>query len=420
MSQTRLLKGIGPDRMTYQQHCDVHGPPVQVHNAELRAHLAASGLRGRGGAGFPFAYKIDALARGKGRRVLIANGCEGEPMSGKDRVLMRSAPHLVIDGAVAVAEMIQAERILLAIDEFDLSSCASVREALSERTRRRSADRRIEVTRVPAGYVTGQETALVNWCNTARAAPTGASRRVTDRGVDRRPTLVSNVETLAHAGLIARHGTRWFRKAGTVEDPGTTLITLGGAVMYPGVYEVDHGEALSALLRDAGGVTARIAGVLIGGYAGGWVGPDQLRGLRLDRGTVQRAGARLGAGSVVVLPVEVCPVSETARVAWWMAAQSAGQCGPCIHGLAGIADALEDIRSGRDGRRALADVACWCAEIPGRGACAHPDGVVGFVASALRVFRAQFIDHADGGPCDGCDARRVLETPGLPSSMGTR
>ena len=413
MNQSRLLAGLRSDRLTYPQHCEVHGSS-RIQGAELRSHLSAAGLRGRGGAAFPLSVKLDAVARRARRRpVLIANGCEGEPMSAKDRVLLQCAPHLVIDGALAVGEVIGAERILLAIDEFDVLSSDSLDEALDERRRDRTAGRQIEAVRVPSGYVSGQETALVNWCNTRTAVPTTGSPRVTERGVDRRPTLVSNVETLAHAGLIARHGAQWFRKAGTAEDPGTALVTLSGAVASPGVYEVEHGEQLTSLLRDAGGTLAPVAGVLIGGYAGGWIGPQQLAGLTLDRASMQHAGTRLGAGIVVVLPSDACPVSETSRVAEWMAGRSAGQCGPCSHGLTAIADALEDVRVGRDGRRALADVARWCTQIPGRGACAHPDGAVGLVASALRVFRDEYLDHADHGPCDRCDTPGVLNTPGL-------
>jgi NADH:ubiquinone oxidoreductase subunit F (NADH-binding) len=409
MSAARLLAGITPGGMSYQEHRDAHGS-LRYQGDGLLAQLVDAGLRGRGGAAFPLSRKLDVLARRAVRPILIANGCEGEPMSAKDRLLLRCAPHLMLDGVVALGDAIGAERMLIALDAFDVRSGDCVEQALAERPER-GAGPRIEVVNVPGGYVSGQETALVNWCNGRDAIPTGTVRRVTEGGMGGRPTLVSNVETFAHVGLIARRGARWFREAGTAEDPGTTLITLAGAVVSPGVYEVEHGTALTTVLRDAGGFAGPFAGVLVGGYAGGWIGPEQVRVLRLDRATVSRAGARLGVGSVVVLPVDACPVSETTRVARWMAAQSTGQCGPCVHGLAAIADALDDVRHGRDGRRALADVASWCGQIPGRGACAHPDGMVALVASALRVFREQFLDHADHGPCDGCDAPAVLATP---------
>ncbi len=196
-------------------------------------------------------------------------------MSGKDRVLLQCAPHLVIDGALAVGDAIGAERVVFAIDQLDDRSADALGRALSERSRRASRGRP-ELVQVPPGYVSGQESALVNWVSGRGVKPSVVPPRVTDRGVDGRPTLVSNAETLAHAALIARHGARWFTQVGVSEDPGTALVTVGGAVAAPGVYEIELGVALVSLLRDAGGPSARIAGVLIGGYAGGWIGPEQV------------------------------------------------------------------------------------------------------------------------------------------------
>jgi NADH:ubiquinone oxidoreductase subunit F (NADH-binding) len=411
-SVQRLLAGVGAGPMSYADHREIHGPSIRFHGSELRTELASCGLRGRGGGGFPLSAKIDAVTRRRRRPVLVVNGCEGEPMSGKDRVLLQAAPHLVIDGAFVVGDAIGADRILFAVDELDAVSEDALEGALDERSRRTSA-RRPEIARIPPGYVSGQETALVSWMNGRPARPTVMPPRVSDRGVEERPTLVSNAETLAHAALIARHGARWFAEVGVPEDPGTSLVTVGGAVSAPGVYEIELGLPLAALLRDAGGPTAGIGGVLIGGYAGGWIACGQIGEQRLDRASVERVGARLGAGVVVVLPASGCPVAETARTAEWMALESAGQCGPCVHGLAAVARSLEDVRSGRGGRAALGDVVRWSAQIPGRGACAHPDGTVALVASAVRVFREAFLDHAEHGPCAGCDRPPVLQTPGL-------
>lgn len=410
MSTPRLLAGVGATRMTYGEHRDVHGAMIRFQGAELRAQIAASGLRGRGGGAFPLAAKLDAVARRRRRPVLVVNGCEGEPMSDKDRLLLQSAPHLVIDGALAVGDAIGAQRIVFAVDELDDLSLEAIEDALSERPRRATRDRP-ELMRVATGFVSGQESALANWLDGRGAKPSVQPPRVTERGVGGRPTLVANAETLAHVALIARHGAHWFSEAGTPEDPGTALVTLGGAVAVPGVYEIELGLPLATLLRNAEGPAARVRAVLIGGYAGGWIGPAQVAAQPLDR--ARRAGARLGAGVVVVLPEAACPVAEVARTAEWMALESAGQCGPCVHGLGAIGRALEDVRRGDHGREALADVVRWVAQIPGRGACAHPDGAVGFVASAVRVFREAFLDHAEYGPCDACDRPPVLQTPGL-------
>ena len=185
----------------------------------------------------------------------------------------------------------------------------------------------------------------MRWCNTGVAKPLPATPRVTERGVGGRPTLVSNVETLAHVALIARHGADWFRALGTEDDPGSTLITLSGAVERPGVYETEPGTSLASMLNAAGGLAEPARAFLIGGYAGGWIDAAMVS-VRLTRSDLQRAGARLGAGIVVALPRSACPVAEVARVAGWLADESSGQCGPCVHGLAAVADELERICSG--------------------------------------------------------------------------
>jgi NADH:ubiquinone oxidoreductase subunit F (NADH-binding) len=342
----------------------------------------------------------------------VANGCEGEPMSAKDRVLLRSVPHLVIDGALAVAGAISADEVLFATDECDVRSGDALHEALAERPDIPRAGIHHEIVWVPSGYVTGQESALVHWLDGGVAKPTAALPRVTERGLRGRPTLVSNVETLAHAGLIARRDHRPRREAERAEDPGTVLVTLSGAVRQPAVYEIGHGYPLASLLRDAGGVTGEVAAFLVGGYAGGWIDAADLAQIRLDRMQLRRWGARFGPGIVVALSANACPVAESVRVAQWLAQQSAGQCGPCMYGLPAIADALTDVCQGRARADAMHRITRWVGQVGGRGACAHPDGAVGFVASALRVFAEDFEDHARYGICDGCERPGVLQIPG--------
>ena len=133
--------------------------------------------------------------------------------------------------------------------------------------------------------------------------------------------------------------------------------------------------------------------------------------VRLTRRDLHGAGARLGAGIVVALPHSACPVAEVTRVAGWLADQSSGQCGPCVHGLAAVADELERIGLGTADSDSLERVTRWCELSAGRGACAHPDGATGFVTSALSVFAEEFLDHAQYGPCDACDRSPVLSAP---------
>jgi NADH:ubiquinone oxidoreductase subunit F (NADH-binding) len=224
-----------------------------------------------------------------------------------------------------------------------------------------------------------------------------------------RPTLVQNVETLAHMALIARYGPDWFRAVGTTEHPGSTLLTVSGAVAAPGVFEIEHGMALGELLSLARAQAP--AGLLVGGYFGTWLPAEAARDVRLANPDLARHGAALGAGVIFALPREACPVAEAARVAAFFSAESAGQCGPCVYGLEAIALTVERIAAGASSHSDLVHLERWCGELPGRGACHHPDGAVRFLSSAMRVFAEDFRDHARHGPCARCAHPPVLPVP---------
>ena len=232
-----------------------------------------------------------------------------------------------------------------------------------------------------------------------------------ERGVAGRPTLVGNVETLAHIALIARYGAEWFRGVGTDELPGSMLITLGGVVAEDGVYEIEPGVTLGALVDAAGGVRQSVRAILFGGYAGAWLPTPATRELPLSPDGLAPVGATLGAGLIFALGSDACPVSEVASVASYMSDESAQQCGPCVHGLAAIAEALTAVAAGEAGPDACQRVDRWCRMVTRRGACGHPDGVARFVASALRTFEREFADHLTHGPCERCLEPRVLPVP---------
>lgn len=414
----RLLTGVARTPMSWDRHLQVHGDRATNQRPEaLLAHITRSGLRGRGGGAFPMATKMQAVRRSRGTPILLVNGCEGEPMSAKDRLLMSCLPHLVIDGALAVARAIGADEILFAVDELNVRAGEAVQWALTEPPELRGSGTLPEILWTPSGLVSGQESALVRWCNEGIARPVAVPPRVTERGINRRPTLVANVETLAHVALIARHGGDWFHRLGTPEDPGSALVTVTGAVRRPGVYEIELGSSLRTLLGSAGGEAEPARAFLLGGYAGAWIDAAEASVARLARQELSQLGARLGAGIVVALPQSACPVAEVTRVAGWLADQSAGQCGPCVNGLASIAGELADIRAGSAGPDALERLQRWGALATGRGACAHPDGTAAFVASALRVFAVEFLDHMRHGPCDACEALPVLTVPGRLSAV---
>jgi NADH:ubiquinone oxidoreductase subunit F (NADH-binding) len=402
----RLLSGCAePGMASLERHLDVHGalPSMRTfaHGPWLDA-IERSGLLGRGGAAFPTAVKMRAVAETHGRAIVVANGCESEPLSAKDAALLCQLPHLVLDGAQLAARAVRADEVIVAHEQSNATARASLEHALAERRAARIDDVHVQLFEAADRFLTGQETALVSQLNGGPATPTYIPPRPTERGVRRRPTLIQNVETLAHLALIARHGPDWFRACGTPTEPGSTLVTLLGGVSEPGVYEIERGALLSTVVDAAGGFVGRPTAGLIGGYFGSWLHPELLDRVQLSNDDLAAHGASLGCGVIVALPADACPVAETVRVAIYLAAESAHQCGPCVHGTVAIARTLRGIAEGKPTRTAFADLARWGRELPGRGACHHPDGLVTFVSSAVRVFADAFDDHARGGPCDGC------------------
>ena len=244
----------------------------------------------------------------------------------------------------------------------------------------------------------------MHFLNGGEAKPTFTPPRPFQRGVDGRPTLVQNVETLANLALIARYGAGWFREAGTATEPGTVLVSVLGAVRRPGIVEVELGVPIRAVVDRCGGLAAPVQALLIGGYFGSWTGTKAL-----DR-ALSNATFPLGARAIVVLPHGTCGLAETARVARYLAEESAGQCGPCVFGLPAVATALESIAAGsRDARGAIDRLPRLSAQIARRGACAHPDGALRFVDSALRVFADEIELHL-AGRCSAIHAEPLLPT----------
>jgi NADH:ubiquinone oxidoreductase subunit F (NADH-binding) len=435
-SLPRLLAGVRPHaRMSLPQHLSVHGPLPPLRGGHRRRRrgrtamlideIERSGLLGRGGAAFPTATKMRAVAATRGRTIVIANGAEGEPASLKDRTLLEMAPHLVLDGAIAAAEAVGADELIMCVCETARASVHSVGQAIVERNANPVSGHppQLHVRTVPGHYVAGQESALVNYLGGGPAKPTLTPPLPSEQGLRRRPTLIDNVETLAHLALIARHGAPWFRQLGTPTQPGSTLVTLSGPVARPGVYEIEHGASLSSLIDAGGGVTMGMHGALLGGYGGSWIGREWLTGVALSNEHLGAHGASLGAGVVLLLSDQACPVAETARVARWMAGQSVRQCGPCINGLDGLAATVEQIAAGTVEARATWRLQRLASLTARRGACGHPDGAVKLIVSALETFAAEFADHTRHGPCEGCSLPPELPLPDRPvdhqASRGT-
>jgi NADH:ubiquinone oxidoreductase subunit F (NADH-binding) len=414
----RLLAGppASPDaRQALAEHLNTHGGlSLDADPAAFTRQLAAAGLTGRGGAAFPSARKITAVAGNPGggaRPVVVGNGAEGEPASRKDSALLWHAPHLVLDGLQLAAAACGAGTALLCVHGGQRGLRLHLESALTAR-RAAGADRvSVQLVETPPRFLAGEESALVSYLNGGDGVPAYKEHRVFERGVGGRPTLVQNVETLAHIALIARHGVTWFRAVGTADEAGSLLCTVTESDGSTRIMEASAATPLRRLLRLDDGVQA----VLAGGYHGGWLTAAQASALRLSNADLKPAGAFVGAGVLVALPASRCGLAETANVARYLALESAGQCGPCLNGLPRIAAALATIARPRPARAELANLRRWAGLVPGRGACHHPDGTARFVASALRVFAAEIDEHARGR-CTAGPTASFLPTPAAPAA----
>jgi NADH:ubiquinone oxidoreductase subunit F (NADH-binding) len=392
------------------EHLERHGPRPSCagdlqRRQELIDQVGRAGLSGRGGAAFPTAVKLHGVAKAGRAPEVIANGVEGEPASAKDKVLLACAPHLVLDGVASVAELTGADQALIVVHR-DVREIVS--HAAAERCRAGYDQMPIRVMTAAGGFTAGEASAVVHWVEQGVPTPTGQPPRLGGTGRRACPTLVQNVETLAHVALIVRYGASWFRSAGTSAEPGTMLVTLLGAVQRPGVYEIPAGTPFGELLALAGGASADLSALLIGGYFGTWAEPGIALPLPFSAAGLRPIGAATGAGVVAALPRTACGLAETTRLTRYLAASSAGQCGPCVFGLDAIAGQLERLAAG--GSFDLARMSRWLGQVTGRGACRHPDGAALMVASALRVFRPEIELHARGW-CSASDPPGALPVP---------
>lgn len=379
MSPRLLAPGHTPADLP--THVQRYGPARYDDPETVLRALAESGLTGRGGAAFP-AYRKLVAVRENARRtgkppVVIANGAEGEPASRKDRTLLQLSPHLVLDGLQLAAHAVGAGEAYIAVEDGAtwLESAVAARRDDPLPTR---------VVRLPKSFLSGQASALARYVSGGPATPAHQDPPVRERGVHRAPTLVQNVETLAHLALIARYGADWFRTAGTPAHPGSALCTVHEPGREPRVVEAPYGMPIGRLLPLDG-----VSAVLVGGYHGTWIPAPEASQVPLN-------ADHLGAGVLLALPVTRCGVRETADILRYLALQSAGQCGPCLNGLPRMATAFATLATPGPQGNARTDLTRWAGLVEGRGACHHPDGTVRLVRSALTTFTGELDAHAHG------------------------
>jgi NADH:ubiquinone oxidoreductase subunit F (NADH-binding) len=402
----RLMPPHGAAQAGLRAHLERFGPlPYLGGPGRLIGEVEAAGLTGRGGAAFPTYRKLAAVAGHRADPVVVGNGAESEPASNKDKSLLWFSPHLVLDGLQLAAEAVGSATTVLYIHR-NMRLYQRLSEAIADRAAAGLDAVPVELTEAPPRFLSGEESALASRVSGGPALPRYKASRPLERGVAGRRTLVQNVETLAHLALIARYGAAWFRSAGTPDEPGSMLATLYHADGRTGVVETTLGTPIADLLP------LPAQAVLVGGYHGAWLPAAQADTLPLANAALRPLGAAVGAGVLAALPAERCGLAETARVARYLALESAGQCGPCLNGLPRIAGALEELAGPRPDPQVLANLERWSGLVRGRGACHHPDGTARFVRSALRVFAAEIGHHAHGS-CTGTSGRPFLPIPAV-------
>ena len=406
------MHDAGSRPLSLAQHEQTFAATTKV--GSLVDELDASGLTGRGGAGFPTSVKARFIHDQRSlHKYVVVNAMEGEPASHKDQTLLNAHPHLILDGAEYLAGLVGAKNIAVCVARDNRAGINAMERAIHERARRSLRGPKLDLHTPPQRYVAGEESALTHWLDDNESLPQYRRTRPHVLRIAHAPVLVENAETLANVALIGRFGAAWYRGLGTSISPGSTLVSVSGAVNHPIVMETELGTPIRTILAFADADTDPQA-VLLGGYGGSWLSGEHLD-VPYCNEELAAFGVSVGAGVLVVLPRKACGIVETQRVVQWMANESARQCGPCAFGLPALADGLNHVaRPTRDAKQALQQLEERCATIKGRGACHHPDGVVQFVRSALEVFSKDVARHVQGDACKGSlESRRYATIPQL-------
>jgi len=379
-----LLEGVA-DGPSLAAHRKRYGDLPTTRLPHLLQLVRGAGLRGRGGAAFPFATKLETASKRR-RPVVVVNLSEGEPASAKDSALALSRPHLVLDGATAAAQALGSREVHLVVT----GERPLVRQSMERALEERAGDVAVRLHTAAPRFVAGQARAVIELLSGRPNLPVTAWSPEAIEGLRGRPTLLSNAETWAHVGLLVLRGEGAYRRHGTETEPGTALLSLTTPGEEPHVLEVPYGTRLREVLPEA----AHGLPALVGGFHGSWATWPTLANARISVPHLAALGTPLGAGVLLVPDAETCPVELTSRIVAFLAGQSAGRCGPCHNGLPALAAAVHDVATGRGG----AERAGQLAElVRGRGACAHPDGTVRLVRSLLGTLPHEVAEHVSGG-----------------------
>jgi NADH-quinone oxidoreductase subunit F len=368
-----------------------------------------SGLRGRGGAGFPTGMKWGFLAKGTGRPTyLVVNADESEPGTFKDMELLERDPHSLVEGVIVAAYAIgcrtafiylrgecgfAGRRLQAAID------AAYDRGLLGRDVKGSGFDLDVVLHRGAGAYICGEETALLSSLEGQRGQPKLRPPFPAVEGLYRAPTTVNNVETIATVPWIVRKGVDWFRSMGTQKSPGPKLFSVSGDVRNPGNFEFPLGvPAREVIMEAAGGM---LDGKSLKAWTPGGSSTPMLTADHLDTGmdfeSIQSAGSLLGTAAVIVLSEDVCIVRACLNFTEFYAHESCGKCTPCREGTDWMRKILARLESGQGREDDMGTLKDICDSIFGRSFCALGDGAVSPIVSALKFFRDEFGEHLDGG-----------------------
>lgn len=373
-----------------------------------------SGLKGRGGAGFPTGLKWSFVPTGDDApktKYLVVNADEMEPGTFKDRLLLEGDPHLLLEGMLIAAYTIQANTAYIFLRGEYLRAEKLLREAIAQAHEQGLLGKNIQgsgfdleiILHTSAGrYICGEETALLNALEGKRANPRAKPPFPQVSGLWGKPTIVNNVETLCNLPGILRYGVDWYKGLGKGSDAGTKLCGVSGRVNNPGCWELALGTPIRELLEDkAGGMCSgyQLRGFLPGGGSTDFLLPEHLD-LTLDYDVIGKAGSRLATGTMIVLDDQTCPVGMVGNLMRFFSHESCGWCTPCRDGLPWIDEIFQRLESGA-GR--IEDMAILTDHLeylgPGRTFCALAPGAMAPLGSAMRHFREDFDAHIHSGGC---------------------
>jgi len=419
---TPLTSNIKPDRVpldvkAYERVDGYQGLSralKEMSPAEVTDEVKKSGLRGRGGAGFPTGIKWSFVPMGDDAprpKYLVVNADEMEPGTFKDRLLLEGAPHQLIEGMIISAYAIQAEvgYIFLrwAYKEAERRLQKAIAEAydagyLGENILGSGFDFELHLHVSAGRYMAGEETGLLNSLEGRRATPRAKPPFPQISGLWGRPTIVNNVETLSNVPHILRNGADWFKGLSRTSDGGTKIYGASGRVRNPGLWELPLGVTLGEiLLENAGGMQEgyRFRGVLPGGASTDFLVEEHMD-VMMDFEGPTKAGSRLGTGTMIVLDDRNCPVGMLQSLEKFFAQESCGWCTPCREGLPWIARTLQAIEDGEGQLQDLDILASHCKLLgPGHTFCALAPGAVEPLQSALKYFKDDFERHIDEKGC---------------------